>query len=219
MPIPSLLGLLLRRRVTASVVNLPTQVQNPASVGLAANAVTATFAGTPVAGNLLVAVGRGEAAISGASITGWTLAVSAELVSGKEVGIWYRVAGVSESTSVTLNWTGSGSTYLKVTEWNNISATPLDKTVSNPDGPGGTTQSTGTTATTTVATEVVVAVVGTANDATLESWSNGFTPDTSHDSRLFASSKVVTSTGAYETTLSWTTSRLAGGAIATFKGA
>lgn len=181
--------------------------------------VTISWNTTPTQGNLLIAVGRGTTTIGNASISGWTLASSALITTGAStVGIWYKVAGASEG-NVTLDWTGSTTTGFAIMEWS-AGATILDQ-ISKTDDTGGTvtSRSSGTTPTTTVDDELVIAGVGTGASTTAQSWSNSFVDEYSPDTVTFyIGSLVVSSTGTYETTMSWTTARRAGGCIATFNG-
>ena len=194
------------------------KVQGPLGVNEGDASVTKAWTSTPTAGNLLIAIGRGENNISNASISGWTLAVSVQFGSNGYGGIWYKVAGAGEG-DVTLDWTSSTATQLIISEWSGIASGTLDKTASTATtGAGVTSRSSGTTATTTADEELCIAGFFTGNTTSLQSFSNSFTDEFSLDtSPAYMASLIVASTGAYETTMSWTTSRVAGGCIATFK--
>jgi hypothetical protein len=200
----------------------PTKVQGTYHTGNASGpAVDRTFGATPTQGNLLIVVGQGTNAIGNASLSGsgWSLANSVLQGTTSTLAMWYKIAGAGEPTTITLTWTSSTSTHIAISEWNNIDPAPLDKTAGTATtGAGVTSRSSGTTATTTVATELAYAAFGMGNTVSAESYSNSFTEDFNQASFLFGATKVVTSTGAVETTESWTTSRVAGGIVATFKG-
>jgi len=197
------------------------KVQNAVFIYETDASVTASFVSTPTEGNLMIALGRGSTdGSTRASISGWTNAVYTMTIStANTMGIWYKVAGASEPKDVTLDWTSSTTTYLAIEEWTGLMATPLDK-VANVDNTGlVTSKSSGTTDTTTVADELCLAGFGLGTIVSEETWSNSFTLECVYNHKFFLGSRIVSSTGTYETTLSWTTSVLAGGLIATFKGA
>jgi hypothetical protein len=198
------------------------KVQNAVYINEADASVTASFPNTPTEGNLMIALGRGTTAYTNASISGWTLASSTQTASsGAGMGLWYKVAGVGESKDVTLNWTDSTETMMFIEEWTGLSAIPLDQ-IADVDNSGSvTSKSSGTTPTTTVADELCLAGFATSSTISAESWSNSFVLEKRNSStpKFLLGSRIVASTGTYETTLSWTTARYAGGLIATFKGA
>ena len=198
------------------------KVQNAVYIVEADASVTASFPSTPAEGNLMIALGGGNTdGSTNASISGWTNAVYTKIgTTANTLGLWYKVAGAAESKDVTLNWTDSVSTYLIIEEWTGLSATPLDK-IANVDNTGAVeSQSSGTTDTTTVADELCLAGFGMGSTISDESWSNSFVLEKRDSStpKFLLGSRIVFSTGTYETTLSWTTARACGSLIATFKG-
>jgi len=195
------------------------KVQNAVYIYEVDASVTASFLSTPTEGNLMIALGAGSTVVTGnASISGWTLATSTY---ADKCGLWYKVAGAAESTDVTLNWTGSTSTHLVIEEWTGLSSTPLDKVANYYVAGPVTSRTSGTTDTTTVADELCIAGFKVGNTVSAESWSNSFVLEyrDSPTPTFLLGSRIVASTGTYETTLSWTTARYAGGLIATFKAA
>lgn len=205
---------------------VPFKVQGPPTIGNGTTSATSTFTSAPTQNNLEIAwlgCSSSTAGISSAGISGFSLASSASMgTTNGFTSIWYKVAGSGESTGVTATITGGSGCNLIIEEWANIAASsPLDKTASTNDtGSGVTSRSSGTTPTTTVASELVITGVGTLSSTTNRSWSNSFNFEYQNDAYyvVYAGSKAVSLTGAYESTLSWTTSRRASGAIATFKG-
>lgn len=181
--------------------------------------VTSSFTNTPTSGNLLVCYAIGSTGIANASIAnGWTLAVSALRGSTNTVSIWYKVAGASESKDVTITWTDSTFTTIKAFEYSGLTAPVLDK-IANHDGDTMTTSwSSGTTATTTAPIELCVAAFRVVAPVSAESWSNSFATVWKNDTNwnFIFGSLVTSSAAAMETTISWTTSTKAAGAIATF---
>ena len=194
------------------------KVQNAVYIYEADASVTASFPITPTEGNLMIALGSGTTVVTGnASIAGWALITSTY---NNKCGLWYKVAGAAESKDVTLDWTDSTETLLIIEEWTGLSPAPLDKVANYYLSGAVTSRTSGTTDTTTVDDELCIAGFRIGGTVSAESWSNSFTQEYVNPSHvLFLGSLVVSSTGAYETTLSWTTARYAGGLIATFKGA
>lgn len=199
-------------------------IQKPSFADAVGTVVTSSFANTPDHGNLLIALGKSAGSvIANASITsGWILACSTLCVTGStSIGLWYKIAGANESKDVTLTWTGSTRTDLIIMEWAGLSDNPLDQ-IKNTDDTGGTvtSRSSGTTSITVVANELCLAGFGMGGAISAESWSNSFTLEKrdSATPNVLLGSLIVSITGTYETTLSWTTARKAGGLIATFKG-
>ncbi len=181
--------------------------------------VTVTWNSTPAVGNLLIAIARGyQGTIASASISGYTLAESAVCGSSGAVGIFYKIAGVGE-TGATLVWTGAtASVYLAIEEWSPFASAPLDK-INHTNNTGGTTsRSSGTTPATTVNDELCIAAIGWGGAVTGLSWTNSFASEYASLSLYAYASLVISSTGTQETTASWTTSRVNGCCIATFKG-
>jgi len=199
------------------------KVQNLVGAAEGDASVTQAWDVTPTENNLLVALGRGSNLVSNASISGWSQAVTASISagSGASSAIWYKVAGAAEG-DVILNWTSSASTGLLIMEWSGLAtSSPLDKTAKTDNNGGATSASSGTTDTTTVADELVIVGLCTGNTCSNPSWDNGFTLEGVNDPSVLLAmgSLIVSSTGTYESTCSWTTTRISGGSIATFKAA
>ena len=206
------------------------QVQkvSAASAGDAAS-INATYGSAPTQDNLLVLVHHYRDDVTVTLPAGWTQAVA--LVSDKSTTtIAYRIAGVAEGTGVTVSVSRSKHQTLHIFEYSGIdTASPLDKTASNPCSTPTASCSSGTTATTSVADELVIAAIGLAGASGSwdDTWTNAFTEQSTVEStgtsdERSASSiadRIVTTTGTFETTEGWTTNHKAQGAIATFKAA
>ena len=198
-------------------------VQAPKYDTAASNSVTISWNSTPTSGNLLIARAIGAAATDGGAISGWTKTDSARYgASTGHVAIFFKKAGASEG-DVTVTFTSATTTRMVIEEWNNSDGwdTVDQHTYADNAGSTVTSKSTGTTGSTTVADELSVSVIGWGSAVTGISWSNSFTASFEQPTGAltFAGAhKVLSSTGAQETTASWTTARLAGAAIATFKG-
>jgi hypothetical protein len=194
-----------------------TQVQFGAWGGVAGETRTKSFTNTPTAGNLLIAWATGETVASNVSIPGFTLVVSELAGSTASGAIFYKIAGAAESKDVVITWTGSTQTNICIAEYSGIVAAAPDKTANaDNDSTSATAQTSGTTDTTSVAEELAVALFQTRAAVTSQSYSNGFTEVSSSSGLNFSAYKVLSATGAQETTMSWTTSVNSGGCIATF---
>lgn len=189
----------------------------------ASNAVTVSWTSTPTAGNLLIARAIGVAATDAGAITGWTQEKSAQYgASTGHVAIFSKIAATGEG-SVTVTFTSATTARLVIEEWYNsdgwVGGDATERV--NNTGSTVTSRSTGTTGNTAMPDELAVSVIGWGGAVTGISWSNSFTASFEQPtgSLTFAGAhKVLSATGTQETTASWTTSRLAGAAIATFKG-
>jgi hypothetical protein len=206
-----------------------TQVQRAPLYISSANATThtVTFGSTPTNGNLLVLAGASNDVIS--TPAGWTLAVQG--IDFKDVKIFYKTAGVSEPTGVTVTIGSSTSCALVAWEYSGMAASSqLDKTASA-TAQGPTAHGTGTTAATAQASELLIAVVGTdgTNTMSTSGWSNSFTAELDGDTTgsagfetyITTSSRIVSATATYTTTATTSTSGSThdSGVIATFKAA
>ena len=189
--------------------------------GIAAGtSVTASFASTPTSGNLLLAVGYRDQPSGGSdngTITGWAKDESALVQASRRwVSIHSKVAGASESKNVTFSASGATSCQIHIFEVSGIASPVLDKhTHTDTSGSNVHTMSTGSTATTTANDEFWVAGNGFSGASTGFNWTNGFADDA--QSRCHAAYLIASSTGAAETTASWTTYSLAGTVICTYK--
>ena len=205
-----------------------TQVQK-ASAGTAGNAssISATYGSTPAQDNLLVLVHHYRNTGTLTLPAGWTEAVSQQ-GSGSTITIAYKVAGAAEGTDVTVSVSPSGHQTMTIFEYEGLSiVTPLDQTASNFDITTTTSCSTGTTPTTTGADQLLIAGIGLngTSDGWANTWTNSFSQQSTvvstggsaaNRSASSTADRIVTATGTYETTESWTTSRNCQAAIVTF---
>ena len=177
---------------------------------------TASYVNTPTEGNLLIAyAGHGAETMAGASISGFTLVVSAKTNTSRCVGIYYKIAGAAESKNVVL--TGTNPCRIAIEEWSGLTLATPDASASTADtGSSVTSRSSGTTGTTVAVEELAVAVVPPSGPTASQTWSNSFT-QTYGTSNFFTAYRLLSVTGSCETTLSWTTAKQAGGMIATFR--
>ena len=207
-----------------------TQIQK-ASAGSAgsASSITASYGSTPVQDNLLVLVHHYRANGTVTLPAGWAQAVT-EQQSGSRITIGYKIAGASEGTDITVTVSSSGQQTITIFEYSGIdTVSPLDQTASNAVGVGNPTScSTGTTPTTTTADELLIAGVGLngTSGAWADTWTSSFTQQSTvvssgglanQRSASSTADNIVSATGGYETTESWTTGRKCQAAIATFR--
>jgi hypothetical protein len=186
---------------------------------------TVTFDSTPTQNNLLVLRATCDDYATNIS-SGWTQAASALDWTGTY--IYYKVAGASEPSSVTLTIGSSTGCAMIADEWSGTApSSPLDKTASaiGQSSP----VSTGTTTTTVQADELAIAVVGlseTPAGHNVSAWNNSFTENANVATtasgtqvRVVGASRVLSATGAYTTaaTITSPANNHSVGAIATFK--
>jgi hypothetical protein len=194
-------------------------VQEKANDLVAAASVAATLDAPPTAGNLIVAVVYSYQPGSNATlITGFTQAAIDPFSTFYRVVIFYRVAQGGDSATVTATRTAGEEMALWVGEYSESGTWSLDVVANDGQdmGTGVTSRATGTTAATAQNNELAIAAVARGNTITGPSWSNSFT--NRHDgSRINVGEKILAATATQTSTLSWTTTRIAGGAIAVFK--
>jgi len=88
--------------------------------------LSATFPSAPNEGNLLIAAVSGRSGQSNPSITGWTLDSNANYVETdatyrRSTHVFYKVAGASESSTVTASWgSGSGTSSIVIAEYTGV---------------------------------------------------------------------------------------------------
>ena len=201
--------------------------------GIAAS-VTASYGAAPTQDNLLVLVHHFwdfDEDIGNITLpAGWTQAVT-RTGTGSRLTIAYKVAGAAEGTDVTVSNNPSGHQTITIFEYSGIdTVSPLDRTASN-QTTSTTSCSTGTTATTSVAEELVIGAIGLegASGGWANTWTNSFTQQStvvssgSGGAPAYSDSstadRIVSATGTFETTESWTTTRRCLGTIATFEAA
>lgn len=175
------------------------------------------------ANNLLLLVLTWQGATSAPTLTppaGWTLAVKHTNVTG--VAIYYKANASSESGSVSVTVSNSPRALdMALLEYSGIAtSSPLDKTATNSGG--GTVIHSGSTAVTTQASELCIAGLADTAAETMSSPSNSFSivgqqSATSGD-QMGTLEQIVSSIGAFNTSVLTSTSNPNFGAIATFKG-
>ena len=142
-----------------------------ATGGGTTSTISATFASTPTTGDLLVAVvaTRTNGAITAPS--GWSTAINQAGTPSQ--GIFYKIAGAAESTTVTATTAATGNgTGIHIYEYRGV--TTLDASSSSTGT--GTAVASGSLTTTTANNLVIAATVKNAG-ASYTAWSNSFTEE------------------------------------------
>jgi hypothetical protein len=205
-PTPSATGLPTATRTLTATPAIV--LVNSAGAAVSAGSVSVTLSSAPVQGNLLVAIVSANNS-STLTLAGWSVALDA---SGQNVSqaIFYKIAGASESATMTATRTGGGAIGIQVFQYSGMATSnPLDQTatgtaaasISNVNG----TFSCGSV-TTAQANELVIAGLAsrtTAGTSVNNAWSGSFTERLdlrdSTDTVLVASAhRIVSAPGTYQ---------------------
>lgn len=229
-----MIGAKLRAAQKGGVSLDQSAVNNTALTGGAAQTITTSYPTTPVEGRLLVAVYAPRTVFAnilgtGAPAEGWSNAVNLNRGTTMNISIWWKVAGASEPTAVTFNTApGAGNIHQFLDVFSFAGAdvvSPIDQTASVDGGASTvTTLPAPLSVTPTLAGELVIAAVGTAAAAgAWGAWSGGFSrpvnPNPASTDRLVVGHLVQASAAAASTNVTWSTTQLAAGVIASFKAA
>ncbi len=136
-----------------------------------ATSVSASFPTPPMVNNLLVAIASNRDSITVNTPSGWSVAI-AETVASPGQAIFYKFAGPSEPTNVTVTYSGSNTRLgLRVYEYCDIDSavTPLTGSASGT----GTAVASGSV-TTSLDDSVIVAGLVTNTQTSFSPWTNGF---------------------------------------------
>jgi hypothetical protein len=105
--------------------------------------------------------------------TGWSLAQSA--IGLTALYQWFKIAGASESATVTVSITASDQAEMHIVEYAGMApSSPLDRTISSLPGTSVAAVSTGTTAATQQSDELALAAWSRQGAAAVNSISNAF---------------------------------------------
>jgi hypothetical protein len=186
--------------------------------------ISATFDAAPTQNNLLIAIcGYNNSGDVIDTPSGWSVAIN-ETGSSPSEAIFYKIAGASEASTVTVTKQGvTRQMALLIYEYSGIAtSSPLDKTASSPDdATDDLSIASGTTATTTQADELLLAVLANPDGFRIGSWTNSFVErnDFGGSMALAGAERIVSSTGTYSTAGSLGFfGNNARGQIVTFKG-
>jgi hypothetical protein len=161
--------------------------------------ISVTFTNTPTSGNFLIAiVGVGNATITAPS--GWSTAINEGGTSSSPgQAILYKVAGTSESKTVTVAVSGTTYIGLQIFEYQNVTPTSPVDAVSSKTGTG--TSITTNNVSTSQANDLIIVGVVTNASTSFSSWTNSFTEQNDFQRsgyRTFAGAdRSVTSVGTY----------------------
>lgn len=203
-----------------------TSVQTKTNVSsVAVASLAAVFTSPPTQGNLIVAAANSDATLTMTS-SGFT--AGPFLVNATGLYLWFKSAGASESSTVTVTPGVTASTELWIAEYSGNAVTPFDASASGSDATNAATIPSGTTAATAQADELAIAAFGWSDATgveTADSYSNSFTEVVELKglggtaTNLAVATLALAATGAQSTTatLSSNISTTRGGVIATFK--
>lgn len=185
--------------------------------------VTATSASRTLAaiaeGDLMVAAFSAQSATT--TITppsGFAQDASISLTGTTKGGIWSKVAGAGESTTVTFGSSESVVLNLQVWRISGNATSPLDKTNTN-SGVVVSALTTGSTGTLSQANEIAIGMAMTAtNNGGTEAVDSSFTiRSAATHNRILVADRIVSATTALNPSFSWATAQNATAAIATYK--
>ncbi len=213
------------------------KVQSADNTNVSATSVAATLGAAPTENNLLVAMAWMDSTSPIIlSISGWTQAFSLQVDFGAggdgTIACFYKTAGASESSTVTLTLSAAADSMgVSVSEFSQMATSgQLDVTATSDESDSdSTTADSGTTAATAQSKAVAVAGwVAADDDLTTPTFTNGFTEISTHSvdggaaaGTMTVAFKILSATGTQQSSCTWAV----GGAeqrwsgIAVFKGA
>lgn len=185
--------------------------------------VTATYPGATTAGNTLLASVYMNVTTGLATISGWTLLKEGAFSgTAQNVAIWGKIATGSETTVTASGATGATLMRIHIYEYSGMaSSLTTDGTQNATSGVTNVTTLASGNITTTNASDLLFMALGTGGATTAHAFTNSFTKLQSDASaiRLVDANQIVTSTGTYSSTPTWTTSLRAGIAYVALQGA
>ncbi len=219
------------RTFTPTATNTPTPtpcvpalVQKASGVSQNQNAtsVSASFSAAPTANHLLVAIVGTDISVTIITPVGWSTAINQSGAPGQ--AIFYKVAGGSESNTVTVTVSSGTQLGLQIYEYSGVATTsPLDQTASST---GSSNSPSSGSVTTTGANDLLIAGVVIQADTSFSNWTNSFNEESDFNNtggnpkRSYAGAdRIVTATGTYSTTATTTVSGAWRGQIVSFKAA
>ncbi|MDX1708225.1 MAG: hypothetical protein R3274_06470, partial [Desulfobacterales bacterium] len=200
------------------------QTKNGNSNG--ATSVSATFDTAPTENNLLVAiVGNRDSSTAPNTPSGWSVAISQTTNTPGQV-IFYKIAGASESSTVTVNNYGTSTNLgIHIYEYSGVAtSSPLDQ--SNSASGNSATASTGSITTTQDNELLIAGLVSNDREASFSSWTNSFSEKNDFHitsgkpgdkSGFGGADRIVSSTGSFSTSATVSGSGAWRGQIVSFK--
>ena len=187
----------------------------------ATTSVSATYPTATTAGNLLVAAVWGSTNATSNIITGWSSGKEQDATGAGTITIFCKIADGTETTITATN-AGAGLMRIALYEYSGPMTTITGGVPDTIAETGGATTGSGTTAssgsaTTTNPNDLLFAAIGwVGGNTTSPSWDSSFVSGTT-DARMATADRIVTSTGTYSSTVTWTTSRASASAIVAFR--
>lgn len=185
--------------------------------------VSATFSAAPSAGNLLVAIIGANGNVTINTPSGWSTAINESEAPGQ--AIFYKIAGASESSTITVTVSALTHLGLQIYEYNGIDKIFIFDGAGSSTG-NGTSVSSGNVSTTKADTLLIAGIVGNYKNASFSGWTNSFierndfystTGTGSARSTFTGADRIVSATGSYSTTAVISNSCDWRGQIAAFK--
>jgi hypothetical protein len=134
--------------------------------------LSAVYTTTPVQGHLLVTIGNSDATLG--VTAGWSLATQ----SVNDTGLyqWYKIAGASEPSTVTVTPSAAASTEIVIEEWSgNVTVSPLDQVNNTSTATTTASINSSTSPATTQADELAIAGLGWNVTGTVTTYTNAYT--------------------------------------------
>jgi hypothetical protein len=187
----------------------------------ASTPVSAVYGSTPTQNNLLVAIVWNNIASTSLAVTGFTSIKDQNFGTANSIAVWAKIAGASESTTVTATSTGA-PTAMRLAIWEfsgSVTTSAADAVyLSNSASSAAVTSVLTSSITFTTGAEAEYCITGMGFNASTTAWAvdNGFTIETG-DGRMSTAYKAISSSGSQSTTWTWTTSRTNGHVIAGIK--
>jgi hypothetical protein len=203
---------------------VPALVQKASGVSQNQNAtsVSASFSAAPTANHLLVAIVGTDISVTINTPGGWSAAMNQRGAPGQ--AIFYKVAGGSESNTVTVTVSSGTQLGLQIYEYSGVATTsPLDQTASST---GSSNSPSSGSVTTTGANDLLIAGVVIQANTSFSNWTNSFNEESDFNNtggspkRSYAGAdRIVTATGTNSTTATTTVLGAWRGQIVSFKAA
>jgi hypothetical protein len=185
------------------------QVQTQRGLVSDDTAVGATFDSPPTEGNLLIAHATTNATNEGVTApAGWSAATVSDGAAQFDGGIYYKVAGASESSVVTFTKTGNSRIWrLHIFEYSGLATSDIVDVADNVFQGNTASNITTPTLNTATADVLLMALVRLGPIRTFsDSWTNSFTQQQidSSSTNQESAHRIVSSTGSYDTNEAWT---------------
>lgn len=180
--------------------------------------VAVAYPGATTSGNLLIASVYANQTNANTNISGWNAIEGILSGTAQTIAIYWKI---SDGTETTITATATSATIMKlhIYEYTGNDATPADQSTTSTSGTTSVTTLATGTINTTQADELIFVALGTAGNTTTHAFNNSFSKRQSDAAsiRLVDADLIVSATGAYNTTATWSGSVRGATVIASFK--